>query len=111
MPRSANPDRQKCLPDPALLPDFLRGKFPLNTAKEVSRALGAPVGTVENWLAGKATPGFVMSLAMVGLWPDFLASVFRAPPGWAVAAARAERASRLEGEIAARRAELEGMRA
>jgi hypothetical protein len=96
--------------DPEKLPDFLRRRFPANTAKEVARQIGGKPDTVEAWLRGRARPGFVATLTMVGLWPEFLAEVSVSPPGWAVAAARAERAARLEAAIAAQQAELERMR-
>ena len=92
--------------DPERFPDFLRARFPRDTAKEVARAIGGKPDTVDAWLRRRATPGFVATLTMVGLWPDFLAEVCADPPGWCVAAASEARAARLRATIAAAEAEL-----
>jgi hypothetical protein len=89
------------------LRDFLRRRFPHDTAKEAGAALGLSHRTVENWLSGKSRPDFDACGRMIGLWNvEFLVAVMTSPPAWAVdAQARAELAE-LERRSAALHSKL-----
>lgn len=72
---------------------------PVKTAEHVAARLGAPVRTVENWMAGIAAPSlgwFVKILDVFG--PGVLAEVMPGPCEWLSAAVRTERRAQLEAE-------------
>lgn len=86
---------------------FLRVKFPRDTVKCVAAALKTSPRTVENWLTGRACPGFAACGAMVGLWgPEFLCAVMDPPPDWASEALAREELAELERRTAALKARL-----
>jgi hypothetical protein len=86
---------------------FLRSRHPLKTAESVAAESGVPRETVASWLKGAARPSgshFVRLVSAYG--PELLAATMRSPPGWLVAAERAERRKALEARLAAVRCEL-----
>ncbi len=91
---------------------LLRRLHPVKTAEAVAAEIGAPVRSVENWMAGTAAPSLRWFLALVAAYgPEVLVHAFPAAPRWLSAAARAEEAQRLAAEIDrlhARRAALTG---
>ncbi len=101
--------KDDCGFDPAKLGIFLRGRFPRDTAKKVSLALSVPgvldisPRTVENWLAGHASPGFRAVGRMIEVWEaDFLHAVMARPARWA----RDAKAAREFVELERQRSEL-----
>ncbi|MDI9847344.1 hypothetical protein QM467_04625 [Rhodoblastus sp. 17X3] len=83
--------------DPAKLVVFLREKFPHDTAKSVAAALNISPRNVENWLALRASPGFLTTGAMIDRWgAEFLVAVMSSPPGWAREAVAREEFAELE---------------
>jgi hypothetical protein len=111
MSKSTCSNTQLCGFEPAKLRDFLRRRFPHDTAKSAGTALGRPHRTVENWLAGKSLPDFDACGRMIDLWSvEFLIAVMTSPPAWAVdAQARAELAD-LERRSAALHTKLQEAR-
>lgn len=101
--------RPAALDLPALA-DFLRRRHPIKTADCVAAETGVPVGTVENWLCGRAAPaGSSFAALLVAYGPAVLAAALPVVPRWVDEAARAEALARLEAEqarLAARMAEL-----
>ena len=99
---------QSCGFDSAKLVEFLRTKYPKDTAKSVARALGVKSHrTVSNWLEGVACPGFFACGAMIAAWgPEFLSAVMVTPPDWASEALAREELSELERRSVALKAKL-----
>jgi len=92
------------------LAQWLRQKYPRDTAKMVAADVRAPVRTVENWLTGTA-PSLAWVMQMILVWgPDFLGCIMDEQPQWLDDARAKEEGRRLDAELArlhARRAELE----
>jgi hypothetical protein len=84
MEKSKRSLTQVCGFDPAKMVQFLRTKFPHDTAKLAGAALNRSPRTVENWLAQRVNPDFVACGDMIDLWgPEFLCAVMTSPPEWA----------------------------
>lgn len=80
---------------------FLRGLHPQRTAACVAADLGAPVRTVENWLAGNARPNlFWFARALSAYGPEMLEASMIDPPGWLVEARRRAQRAQLERQLA-----------
>lgn len=94
---------------------WLRARHPAKAAHAIAAATGGAVSAeaAKKWLAGgEARPSFLAFCALIMAYgPEFLAATLGQPPRWLDAAARAEEATRLAGEIdrlAERRAALIG---
>jgi hypothetical protein len=79
---------QLCGFDPAKLRDFLRAKYPHDTAKAVAAVLGLKSPrTVENWLVGRSAPDFEGVGRLVDAFgPEFIVAVSVKRREWADAA-------------------------
>lgn len=85
MTKTTRLDTQNCGFDPARLERFLRDKFPHDTTKTAAKALGTSFRNVENWLAHRASPGFLNVGVMIDRWGvEFLVAVMDPPPPWAI---------------------------
>lgn len=74
--------------------------YPSGTASNVAADLGAPLRTVENWIAGNVAPSWRWIGPILSVYgPEFLAVVMDAPPGWLVEAKRNAQRERLAREI------------
>lgn len=78
---------------------YLRVRFPQKTAESVAAATGVPAATVRKWES--SAPSYAHLLRLIA-WggPEFLVSVMPSSFGWLDAAAQAERAARLDAQIA-----------
>jgi hypothetical protein len=80
---------------------LFRRLHPVKTAEHVAAAIGAPVRSVENWMAGAASPSLRWFVALVSAYgPDVLAHVFPGHLTWLSAARRTERQAALEAQSA-----------
>lgn len=87
--------------DPQIWVSEWRRLHPVKTALTVAAQLGAPLRTVEKWLAGVSLPSIQWVGAILDIYgPGFVARAFRRPPDWIVAAARAERLASMRDEQA-----------
>lgn len=100
--KSAGIDRQTCgSPDMAALGCFLRGRHRRNAAAAVAARTGVPVGTAENWLAGRASPAGPALLRLLWCYgPDLLAALWPSPPDWLDPLALDAERARLDRELA-----------
>lgn len=89
---------------------FARARHPTKTAACVAAETGLPIDSVKKWLAGDAVPGGRALLALLCLYgPDLAHAMLNGMPAWMSSAARAERARKLDAEIAVRRAERDAL--
>ena len=86
---------------------FLRHRHPLKTPDHVAAESGVPAGTVQKWLDRGSAPSVAHYCRLwLAYGPEFLAATIERAPAWLDAAHRAEEATRLKAEIAAREARL-----
>lgn len=86
---------------------FLRQRHPLKTPDHVAADTGVPAGTVQKWLDRGSAPSVAHYCRLwLAYGPEFLAATIERAPAWLDAAHRAEEATRLKAEIAAREARL-----
>jgi hypothetical protein len=99
---------QNCGFNHAKLVDYLRVKFPKDTAKQVAAVLKIKSHrTVENWLLEVSCPGFYNVGQMIAAWgPEFIAAVMDEPPEWASEALAREELAELGRRTAALKARL-----
>ena len=94
--------------DPARLRDFLRRRFPHDTAKEAGAALKISPRTIENWLNSRSRPDFEACGKLIGTFgAGFVAAVMVRPPDWAVDAQAREEFADLERRREALLAQLQ----
>ena len=92
---------------------FLRARHPTKTAANVSAdTLGrCSAFQVGKWLERVSVPnGAAMAVLTEVYGPEFLAAIIPSPPAWLNAALRAERAARIEAEIARRQREIDELK-
>lgn len=91
---------------------FLRRIHPSKTAMNVAADTGCSVAQVEKWLVGEALPNCLATMRLISAYgPDFIAAMFGAEPAWLAAACAADRAKKIDLEIARREHELAELRA
>lgn len=89
---------------------FLRDRHPIKTAENVAAETGIPVATVASWLDRGSSPNAWALLNLVGAYgADVLCAAMESPPAWLRSAARQAERERVEAEIAALRAKLDGV--
>lgn len=87
---------------------FLRSKHPTKTAVHVAADIGCGVPQAEKWLELASLPNCAAFMRLIsGYGPEFLAALFPTTPAWLDAALNAERAARIDEEIARRQREIE----
>lgn len=89
--------------------EFLRRIHPLKTAENVAADTGISPNTIAKWLERGSAPtswAFLKLLSAYG--PELACAVMTDPPSWLDRAAREEERRRLEGQIAALQARLDG---
>lgn len=90
---------------------LFRALHPVKTAEAVAADIGAPVRSVENWMAGAAAPSLRWFVALVSAYgPEVLAHVFPERLGWLQAARRADRQAALAADLAALQVEIDRLR-
>ncbi len=110
MGKSADAGPQFWWFDPPELVVFLKERYPNHTAKRVAQETGAPVRTVENWLAGNSAPNVFWAFRMVGLYgPEFLARVMTNPPDWLSAARMAQKRAEITKDLDDLQRQLEAL--
>jgi hypothetical protein len=91
---------------------FLRRIHPSKTAANVAADTGCSADQVEKWLVSTALPNCLATMRLVAAYgPEFLAAMFGTAPAWLDAACAADRAKKIDLEIARREQELADLRA
>lgn len=86
---------------------FLRQRHPSKTPDHVAVETGVPAGTIQKWLDRGSAPSVAHYCRLwLAYGPEFLVATAGQAPAWLDAAHRAEEATRLKAEIAAREARL-----
>lgn len=91
---------------------FLRQRHPFKPAEAVEYATGGLVtaGQVKKWLLGHSAPSLPALMVLIGVYgPEIIGAIMGSVPGWLDAAARADRLSRLGGDLAALSSEIDAL--
>jgi hypothetical protein len=90
--------------------DFLRSMYPQKTAECVAADTGISAKTVSKWLERSSAPGGLAMIHLAMMYgPEFLCAVADKTPAWLNNARKAEKAERIERQLAALQAERDAL--